>query len=201
VPTDAVKTAAEGREAEIVRAIGVRWDGRTHVTCPDPKHLDNNPSWRLMPDGKAVCSCRPPHSVFDVVGYVEGLDFEASKIRVAQIIGRDDLIVDPVGLTLAAYARIGKRRPSLLAEHMADASNEINFLSSSWSNRSPPNLWTVELVTVTLTQSTATYSVDASTVMILDAYLSFTSATPVNDRLIFPISRIVTRCLLTLSPC
>ncbi len=92
-------------------------------------------------------------------------------------------------LTLAAYARIGKRRPSLLAEHMVDAQTEINLLSSSWSNRSPPNLWTVELVTVTLTQSTATYSVAASTVMILDAYLSFTASTPVNDRIIFPVSR------------
>lgn len=90
-------------------------------------------------------------------------------------------------MTLSAFARIGKRRPSLLQEHVQDAQQEMNFLASSWSNRSPPNLWTVELVSVPLVQSTATYSVDASTVMILDAYLEY--GDPATDRLIFPISR------------
>jgi hypothetical protein len=114
VPTNAAKAAARGREADIVRAIGIPWNGRTdHLTCPDPAHTDHNPSWRLMPGGYAVCTCRGPHSVFDVIGYVEGLDFEASKIRVAEILGRADLIVDPApstGLTLAAYSQ-AKRLP------------------------------------------------------------------------------------------
>jgi hypothetical protein len=115
VPTDAAKAAIRGREAEVVRAVGVPWNGRgDHVTCPDPAHTDRNPSWRLMPNGSAVCTCRPPHSVLDVIGYVEGLDFEAAKIRVAEILGRGDLIVDPAappaGLTLAAYAE-AKRLP------------------------------------------------------------------------------------------
>jgi len=48
-----------------------------------------------------------------------------------------------------------------------------------------PNLWTVDLVTQTLTAGTATYSVDAKTVMVLDAYITIDS----QDRLIFPISR------------
>lgn len=90
-------------------------------------------------------------------------------------------------MTLSAFSRIGIRRTALLPEHMQDAQNEINFLQSSWSNRSPPNLWTVELVNVPLTAGTATYSVDASTVMILDAYLNFSSGA--SDRLIFPVSR------------
>lgn len=90
-------------------------------------------------------------------------------------------------ITLSAFARIGKRRPSLLQEHVQDAQSELNYLASSWSNRSPPNLWTVELVTVALTEDVATYSVDASTVMILDAYIEY--GDPAIDRLIFPISR------------
>ena len=48
-----------------------------------------------------------------------------------------------------------------------------------------PNLWTVDLVTQALTAGTATYNVDAKTVMILDAYITIDS----QDRLIFPISR------------
>ncbi len=48
-----------------------------------------------------------------------------------------------------------------------------------------PNLWTVDLVTQTLTDGTATYNVDAKTVMILDAYITIDS----QDRLIFPMSR------------
>ena len=87
-------------------------------------------------------------------------------------------------LALSAYSRIQIRRPALLAEHMFDAYQETNFMMSSWSNMAP-NLWTVDLVTQTLTASTATYSVDAKTVMILDAYITVSS----QDRLIFPISR------------
>jgi hypothetical protein len=48
-----------------------------------------------MDSGNAVCSCTPPHSVFDVAMHLEGLDFEAAKIRVVEAIGRADLIVDP----------------------------------------------------------------------------------------------------------
>ena len=87
-------------------------------------------------------------------------------------------------LALSAYSRIQIRRPALLAEHLTDAYNETNFLLSSWSNMAP-NLWTVDLVTQALTAGTATYNVDAKTVMILDAYITISS----QDRLIFPISR------------
>lgn len=87
-------------------------------------------------------------------------------------------------LALSAYSRIQIRRPALLAEHMFDAYQETNFMMSSWSNMAP-NLWTVDLVTQALTASTATYSVDAKTVMILDAYITVSD----QDRLIFPISR------------
>src|SRR3954469_11828931 len=92
VPTPAARAAVRGHEAEIVRAIGIPWNSSgKHVRCPDPAHDDKNPSWRLQPDGHAVCTCRKPHSVFDVVGYTKGLDFEASKLIVAELLGRSDL--------------------------------------------------------------------------------------------------------------
>jgi hypothetical protein len=87
-------------------------------------------------------------------------------------------------LALSAFSRIQVRRPAILPEHMADAYLETNYMLSSWSNMAP-NLWTVDLVTQTLTAGTATYNVDAKTVMILDAYITIDS----QDRLIFPISR------------
>lgn len=89
-------------------------------------------------------------------------------------------------IAVAAYARLQIRRSALLAEHMADAYTEFNLMLSSISNLQP-NLWKVDLVSVPLIAGQATYSVSASTVMILDAYISYGS--PNTDRLIFPVSR------------
>lgn len=89
-------------------------------------------------------------------------------------------------IAVAAYSRIQVRRTELLAQHMQDAFQEFNLLLASLSN-SQVNLWTVDLVSVPLVAGTATYSVDASTIMILDAYLAYGS--PTTNRLIFPISR------------
>lgn len=88
-------------------------------------------------------------------------------------------------VVLSAYARCGIRRTELLAEHMVDARSELNYLLSEWSNRQV-NLWTVDLVTLALTSGVATYNVLASTVMILDAYISTSSSA---DQIISPVSR------------
>lgn len=90
------------------------------------------------------------------------------------------------GLTLSAFARLGIRRTEVLAQHMSDAQSEMNYLFSQWSNLAP-NLWTVDLVSVPLIAGQAVYSVDPSTVMMLDVYLEY--GDPPQDRLIFPISR------------
>jgi hypothetical protein len=115
VKTKAIKAAAKGHEDEIVRAIGIPWRGRDHIRCPYPDHDDKNPSWRLMASGLAICTCcaGKTHTVFDVAMKVVGIDFEAAKIRVAQLIGRTDLIINPAddkGLTLEEYAE-AKRLP------------------------------------------------------------------------------------------
>jgi hypothetical protein len=71
---------------------------------------------------------------------------------------------------------------------MADARMELNLMFSAWGN-STPNLWTVDLVEETLVAGTATYNVDASTIMILDAYIRTGTGDEVIDRIIWPVSR------------
>lgn len=89
-------------------------------------------------------------------------------------------------LTIYAYQLIGVRPTALLQEHMDAARLATNMMFTRWSNQGV-NLWQVSLVTVPLVAGTATYSVDASTVVMLDAYIEY--GNPPIDRIIMPISR------------
>jgi hypothetical protein len=96
VPTPPLHTAVKGRETELLDAVGITWqDGAPHIRCPYAAHSDHHPSWRWdRAKARAYCTCieRGWHSIFDVVMQVESLDFEAAKLRIAQILGRTDLI-------------------------------------------------------------------------------------------------------------
>lgn len=89
-------------------------------------------------------------------------------------------------VTLYAYQLIGIRPTALLQEHLDAARTATNMMLTRWSNQGV-NLWQVTLVTVPLVQGTATYSVDANTVVMLDAYIEYGS--PAIDRIILPVSR------------
>jgi hypothetical protein len=91
-------------------------------------------------------------------------------------------------LTLYAYNLIGIRNTALLQEHMEAARMASNMLCSRWSNMGV-NLWAVDLVTTPLVTDQATYSVDANTVMILDAYVQNDDSGANIDRIIMPVSR------------
>lgn len=92
-------------------------------------------------------------------------------------------------LTIYAYNLIGVRGTALLQEHLEAARMAANLLCSNWSNRGV-NLWAVDLVTVPLVAGQATYSVDANTVMILDAYMTIDDGVSnPTDRIILPVSR------------
>lgn len=91
-------------------------------------------------------------------------------------------------VVLNAYARCGIRRTSLAQEHLADAAFEANLMFSDWSNKGV-NLWEVDRVSVPLVQGQTTYTVDAKTVMILDAVITTGSGASQFDRVIMPISR------------
>lgn len=92
---------------------------------------------------------------------------------------------------LAALERIQVRHPEIRQEHMLTARREINLLFSEWSNRQV-NLWEVVPLSVSLVQGTATYSIPAKVVMILDAYRSLNNGM-VNqiDSFVTPISRTI----------
>jgi hypothetical protein len=100
--------------------------------------------------------------------------------------GTTNFFLSNASIAVSAFARLQIRRTALLAEHMQDAYNEFNLMLSSLSNLQP-NLWTVNLVSVPLVAGTATYSAAASTIMVLDAYISYGS--PAIDRILGPISR------------
>ena len=94
--------------------------------------------------------------------------------------------------TLYAFGMCGLRRTQLTAQHLFDARTAANLVLSDWAN-DQPNLWTVDLQTIaapTFQQGVSTYSVPASTILILDAYLTVSSggAAPI-DLYMFPISR------------
>lgn len=82
----------------------------------------------------------------------------------------------------------GVRGTALLQEHMESARMAANMLLGRWS-ADGVNLWQVDLQTVILTPGTGTYSVPASTVSILDAYITVNSSGNAINRLILPISR------------
>ncbi len=81
------------------------------------------------------------------------------------------------------------RGTSLVAEHWQSARMAANLLLADWSNETP-NLWKVDKVTTPLVQGTATYTVDAKTIMILDAYRQLDNglSDPI-DSIITPVSR------------
>lgn len=87
-------------------------------------------------------------------------------------------------IVLYAYQNIGIRPTSVLQEHMESARMATNMMLARWANQGV-NLWAVDLITTPLVAGQATYDVDPSTVMILDAYT--TAGGP--DRIIMPISR------------
>ncbi len=85
-----------------------------------------------------------------------------------------------------AFSRIGIRRTSILPQHVQDAVMELNTLFSRLNNMGP-NLWTVDLQSIPLLQGSATYSVPAETIMVLDCYLRY--GNPPIDRILYPLSR------------
>lgn len=90
-------------------------------------------------------------------------------------------------LALYAFDLAGVRATALTAEHMQSAMMAANMVCSRWS--SLPNLWQIDLQTITLVAGTATYTIPSNTVLMLDAYAENSSGTQPIDRLILPISR------------
>ena len=93
VRTAEAKTMVSGREGEVLTALGIAYNmGNPHIDCPYPTHGGKN-DWRWDAENSiAYCTCLGRHSIFDVVINFESMDFEAAKVRIAEILGRHDLI-------------------------------------------------------------------------------------------------------------
>ena len=94
VKTTEIRTAIKDRETQVLDALAIPWrDGRPHITCPYRDHHDEDPSWRWdHKASKARCTCSNGDDIFDVLMRIEQLDFDAAKVRAAELIGRTDLI-------------------------------------------------------------------------------------------------------------
>lgn len=91
-------------------------------------------------------------------------------------------------LIINAYGRIQIRRPALTVDHLADAAASCNLLQVEWANKQV-NLWAVDLQSIPLVQSTATYTVDEATIMIMASYIETTVNSQTTDRIITSIDR------------
>jgi hypothetical protein len=133
VATADIRDAVDRRETDLLDALNIDWrrpKAKPHVCCPYQDHVDSNPSWRWdARKRKAFCTCGA-RDVLGVVMGVEGIDFDAAKIRAAELLKRPDLIgsrrrkggggdIPPeqpyngatrIGCTLAAYSET-KRLP------------------------------------------------------------------------------------------
>src|SRR6516162_8988133 len=125
VATKAVHATVRGRETDILDALGIPWrQGRPHIRCPYPDHIDNNPSWRWDPKRDcAFCTCQGSKAdgIFDIVMKVRCLDFEAAKILVAELLHREDLIKTKSGNVGATWQ---KTDPQSLLNPPADNRND-----------------------------------------------------------------------------
>jgi hypothetical protein len=97
VITDQIKSAVTGRETDVLDALGIDWrSGHPHIQCPYQDHTDNDPSWRWDERRScAICTCTTnghADGIFDVVSKVERIEFAEAKIRVAELLHRNDLI-------------------------------------------------------------------------------------------------------------
>jgi len=87
-----------------------------------------------------------------------------------------------------SFARIGVKRTEILTDHIQNAVMELNALFTRFNNLGP-NLWTVDLQSIPLVQGSATYSIPAETIQILDVYIRTTAGTQTTDRILYPLSR------------
>lgn len=93
IATVTARQAVAGRETEILDKLGIPWrSGRPHIDCPYPEHGGRN-DWRWDErEGRAYCTCVASHSIFDVLMKIEGIDFEAAKLRALELVGRTDIL-------------------------------------------------------------------------------------------------------------
>jgi hypothetical protein len=96
----ALEEEATSRALEVFSEIGVRWDSASKtINCPFPWHPDHNPSWRWdAHKGRCFCACKGNGwSILNIAQAITGLPYKDMLVYVAEILGRDDLIITSGG--------------------------------------------------------------------------------------------------------
>jgi hypothetical protein len=91
-------------------------------------------------------------------------------------------------ILLNAFNRCGVRPTEITNSHLFQGQAAQNYILSEISNLQP-NLWEVGLKAIPLAPGTATYSLPAETVQILDVYITFGTFPNTTDRYINGLSR------------
>ena len=95
---------------------------------------------------------------------------------------------EQIDIITEAYERVGRNPGTLSSNDIDSARRSINYMFSDWANNGP-NLWAVDLQSITLTPGTLYYDLEPRTVSILQAYTRTTAGGINTDLMMQPISR------------
>lgn len=91
-------------------------------------------------------------------------------------------------LSLLAFSRIGKRGADIGTDMLQVCETEMNLMQQEWNNRGP-NLWTVDELSYPMLNGIKTYPIDAATVMITSATISYGDPPNQTDLVITALSK------------
>lgn len=95
---------------------------------------------------------------------------------------------EQIDIITEAYERVGRNPGTLSSNDIDSARRSINYMFSDWANNGP-NLWAVDLQSITLTPGTLYYDLEPRTVSILQVYTRTMSGAQATDLMMSPISR------------
>lgn len=95
---------------------------------------------------------------------------------------------EQIDVITEAYERVGRTAGTLSSNDIDSARRSINYMFSDWANNGP-NLWAVDLQSITLLPGVLYYDLEPRTVSILQVYTRTTSGGINTDLMIQAISR------------
>lgn len=95
---------------------------------------------------------------------------------------------EQIDIITEAYERVGRNPGTLSSNDIDSARRSINYMFSDWANNGP-NLWAVDLQSITLLPGVLYYDLEPRTVSILQVYTRTMSGAQATDLMMSPISR------------
>jgi hypothetical protein len=95
---------------------------------------------------------------------------------------------EQIDIITEAYERVGRNPSTLSSNDIDSARRSINYMFSDWANNGP-NLWAVDLQSITLLPGVLYYELEPRTVSILQVYTRTMSGAQATDLMMSPISR------------